>query len=289
MPFVSWDSAGLHRAWRPPFERREIGVVGALPKRGDDLFGDFGHDMDGAVPKSVNLSAGMAKGPGCVDRCVPEWARGRCGVSVAGEDGSGEMGVVEFAGEASVAAACNLPFQFSAGRPAGWLRSSSGLEHGKKGKDCRVGRTFGIHGGARREDWKAPAGTIAAGDDVSLVASEAWLGFAGGRGGLRRALRRRRRRRKRDKKDFHGALPRTPDNHVECGRYCTTQGRAGGCLRLKKPGHSPVESAPGRIRRRDAQTVSLLGREIAAAEVDGRGLAVSDGHGRFEPAEEAGA
>ncbi len=58
------------------------------------------------------------------------------------------------------------------------------------------------------------------------------------------------------KKDFHGELPRTPDNHVECGGIVQRKGRAAAAL--KKPGALTVESAPGRIKKGETRRRQLL-------------------------------
>src|SRR5205807_6966178 len=81
----------------------------------DDLLGDFGHDMDGAVAEVRDLF-GMAEGPCCVDGSS-RVSRVGAGGSVAGEDGSGEMGVVEFAGEASVAVGLKFSVPIFGGEP----------------------------------------------------------------------------------------------------------------------------------------------------------------------------
>ena len=62
--------------------------------------------------------------------------------------------------------------------------------------------------------------------------------------------------RNRSKKDFHGALPRTPDNHVECGGIVQRKGRAAAAL--KKTGALLVESAPGRIKKSETRRCQLL-------------------------------
>ena len=62
--------------------------------------------------------------------------------------------------------------------------------------------------------------------------------------------------RNHSKKDFHGALPRTPDNHVECGGIVQRKGRAAAAL--KKTGALTVESAPSRIKKSETGRRQLL-------------------------------
>ena len=60
-------------------------------------------------------------------------------------------------------------------------------------------------------------------------------------------------------------------------------------LRSKKQGHSPWRVPPGQIKKSDAQTSVASGGLQPAEDAMERRRAVSDGHGRFEPGEEAGA
>ncbi len=67
---------------------------------------------------------------------------------------------------------------------------------------------------------------------------------------------RERDERSRSKKDFHGTLPRTPDNYVECGGIVQRRGSA--AAGPKKIGALIVESAPGRLKKSETRRRQLL-------------------------------